>query len=142
MENTSSSRRRGRPSKYRPEVTGRICAALRAGRTRQAACAHGGISDETFARWQAHYVDFVEAVACAETEAQMQAVSCLRLAMPQNWRAAAWYLSRRYPAEWGQQQMRGVNGGSVSECGGGGSGQPFRLVWQDAEADHEPPEKR
>src|SRR5262249_28454299 len=103
---TSSQARTGlgRPSKFTPEREGRLLDALRAGNTRSAACQYAGISDETFARWLARYVDFVEAVKSAAPPAEVPMVARIaHAAQDGTWQAAAWWLERRRPDDYGRR---------------------------------------
>lgn len=94
----------GRPTKYTPERVERILDALREGNTRQTACAVGGISDETFARWQRQFVQFVDAIKVAEAFAESRHVAnIVRAADEGIWTASAWWLERRRHQQWGRQ---------------------------------------
>ena len=94
----------GRISKYTPDRVERIVAALRAGNTRQAACAYGSISDETFATWCRRYVEFLDAVKKAEADAEVRHVANIaKAATDGTWTASAWWLERRRHEDWGRK---------------------------------------
>ena len=94
----------GRPSKRTPEREARLLSALSAGNTRLHACRYAGISDETFANWQRRYLDFLDAVKKAEADAIVRHVANIaKAAQDGQWQASAWWLERRYPAEYGRR---------------------------------------
>jgi primosomal protein N'' len=94
----------GRPTKYDAERAERILSALRAGNTRKAACAFGAISDETFANWCRRYLEFLEAVRKAESDAEVRRVANIAKAGNEgDWRADAWWLERRRHQDWGRK---------------------------------------
>lgn len=82
-----------------------ILAALRAGCTRRAASAMGGIHHCTFYEWIAADPTLSDAVEKAEAEAEAfftQAVT--RAAQdPKTWTAAAWWLERRKSTEYARR---------------------------------------
>lgn len=93
-----------RPSKRTPEREARLLQALASGNTRRAACAHAGISDETFSTWCKRYLDFLEAVQKAEAAAEVRAVATIIRASDKQWQAAAWWLERRRPVDFARQE--------------------------------------
>lgn len=111
-------RERGRQGKLTPERQERICAALRAGNTRRAAAAYGGIDDGTFMDWMRrgegrgdratgeNYVNFVSAVKKAEADAEVALIAQIRDASKRNWQAAAWIAERRFPESWAAVEKR------------------------------------
>jgi Transposase len=103
-----------RPTKLTPEVAERIITAIRAGNYAERAARAAGISPATYYRWMKRgereskgiHHDFCEAVRSAEAEAEVYAVAIIRKAMPDDWRSAAHYLERRYPARWRRHETR------------------------------------
>lgn len=94
----------GRPSKRTPEREARIAEALRAGNTRKAACAYGGISQSQFAEWLARFHDFRDTIEKAEADAEVRAVAQIATAAQAGtWQAAAWWLERRRPDDYGRR---------------------------------------
>lgn len=101
-----------RPTKLTPEIRQRIVAAIRAGNYAEPAARSAGISAATYYRWlrrgeresRGIYSDFREEVRRAESEAEVHAVAVIRRAMPDDWRAAAHYLERRYPDRWRRRE--------------------------------------
>lgn len=112
----------GRPTKLTPEVQERICDALRKGCTRRAAAAYAGISEDTLYNWIARgegraksppreeFTRFSEAVKRAESEAEKRYTEIIYRAADETWQAAAWWLERRYPKEWGRRERHEVQG--------------------------------
>jgi hypothetical protein len=112
----------GARSKLTADTQTKIVQALRAGNYRKAACQFAGIGESTLYRWleqgeadqeanvESVYREFLEAVNRTEAEAQVEAVAMIRKAMPEDWRAAAHYLERRYPALWGRKQAVELTG--------------------------------
>lgn len=98
----------GRPPKLADEVRKSILDDLATGNTRTCAAARAGISARTLRRWlaagrNAHepYVSFLTAVKKAEQDAQAFCVRTILAASKKSWQAAAWFLERRYPEEFG-----------------------------------------
>ncbi len=97
------------PTKLSAARRKQICEALSNGNSRKASAESAGISRRTFQRWMSRgkvekdgaFGAFHRDVIKAEAEAVCDAVSCLRKAAHKNWRAAAWWLERRHPKEWG-----------------------------------------
>lgn len=92
-----------RTSKRTPERVKKICDLLRNGNTRKTAFTLAGISHETFARWLSNR-EFRELVENAEEEAVARNVAMVVSAGKKNWQAAAWWLERRRPDEFGSVQ--------------------------------------
>lgn len=81
-----------RPTKLTPDVQKRICEALRAGNTRKASAAFGGVDYATFAEWisrgedrnrrksNVEFAEFAEAVTRAESECEVENVAILKKA--------------------------------------------------------------
>lgn len=81
----------------------RLLDALRIGATVQMACAAAGISDTTYYRWLDGNERAAGAVEAAKTTAAVSALESIqRAAVNGDWRAAAWLLERRYPADFGR----------------------------------------
>jgi len=100
----------GQPTKCTPEVQERVVQALRGGNYRDTSAAYGGITYDTFSNWmqwgeqdqREPYLSFFLACKKAETEAEIEAVSQVRLASrnPKNWAASMTWLERRYQRKW------------------------------------------
>lgn len=117
-----------RPTKLNAEVQEAVCKALRAGNNRPAACAFGGITYQTLLNWSKRaeaslklledgetiedseipFVEFLEGVQKAEGLAQVEAVAVIQKAAREGvdgtWTAAAWWLERKFPDQWGRRE--------------------------------------
>ena len=101
-----TSTRGGRPSKYRPDTVAAIIAAVEGGATYRHAAASVGVSERTLHDWQVRHPHFSQALKTAEASACMAAIGTIRRAAEAGtWQAAAWYLERRYPAEYGRRAV-------------------------------------
>lgn len=106
----------GRPSKLTPEVQQRLLQAIASGNTRKDAALYAGISVGTLEDWigrgrgggrrPAHppYVAFVDALEKAEAQAVVRNVAIIQKAAADTWQAAAWWLERRRPDDWGRKE--------------------------------------
>jgi|GEM_PF-556667 len=108
----------GRPTKFTPEVTGKILTAIRAGNYIETAAAWAGVNKQTIYDWlrqgaaqeKGPFRDFSDSVgeALAHAEiADLQQVA--EAAKKGNWQAAAWRLERRNPSRWGRKDRSPVN---------------------------------
>jgi hypothetical protein len=112
----------GRPSKFTPDVCNRILTAIRNGNTYEASAQYGGISYSLLREWivqgeqdqAGEFLEFVEALKKAEAEAEVESVALIRRSAQEGqWQAAAWFLERRKPSEWGRKdrhEIGGING--------------------------------
>jgi hypothetical protein len=92
----------------------RVCTALAAGNTRRAACAFAGISEDTLANWLRRHSEFADAVQKAEGDAEVRNVAIIsRAAQQGTWQAAAWWLERRYPHDYGRTIQEQHHSGTV-----------------------------
>jgi transposase len=91
-----------RPTKYTPETAKRILDGIELGMPYVHAAAYGGVSYETFNQWRDKKLEFSEAVKAAEGRAVAGRLARIRQAEPDHWQAAAWWLERRYPHEFGK----------------------------------------
>jgi transposase len=94
-----------RPTKRTPELERRLLDALRAGNTRRAACAYAGVEQHTFQRWLLRFAHFAQAIEKAEADAAVRNVAIIQQAARDGtWTAAAWWLERRYPEDYGRRE--------------------------------------
>ncbi len=129
--NKAPRKRPGRPNGLTTDVRERIITALTAGNYQDVAAAYGGVSPAAFYKWcdrgriererreQGHaaradetiYVEFVEAVESARSQAEVRAVALInQAAQGGTWQAAAWFLERSHPHRWGRFQRTEVTG--------------------------------
>lgn len=105
-----------RPSKLTPEVTDAIVRAVEAGTPIKYAAGYAGISEATVHRWMAageksgsaaKYREFCEQVRRASARSVTRLVARVAQAADNDWRAAAWLLTRRAPQEFVSPERRG-----------------------------------
>lgn len=94
-------------------VEGAILRALQSGVSVNVACAHAGITRANFNGWmrraefprQERYAAFSRRVG--ETLAQLETsfLNMIVEAAADDWKAAAWFLERRFPKRWGKKDM-------------------------------------
>jgi transposase len=114
-----------RPTKLTPEIQKKICDALNAGNYFEVACEYAGIDKSTGYQWMARgqgraknrpanaeFVEFVDAVQKATTDAEVRTVANWQKAIPEDWRAAKDFLARRYPKRW--QERKTINLGDLT----------------------------
>ena len=114
----------GRPSKLSPEIQERICSALRGGNYESAAAASAGVGSSTVRQWlqwgrdakSARYVAFLTAVTRAREDAELRLVELWQEAMPNDWRAIAEFLARRYPERWGKRERAEVTVSATADA--------------------------
>lgn len=106
----------GRPSKLTPAIHDALVASLTGGNYRDTAAKTVGIHVATLYRWiergeadiehdkATPYRDLCEALTRAEAEAEQFAVTCLRDAMSEDWRAAQAFLERKHFERWGKRE--------------------------------------
>ncbi len=108
----------GRPTLLTPELAQDIALRVRAGASLEVGAGSAGISTSALMRWlqvaralsrgdrsrRGLYLEFLEAIEKARHEAHMYALGTIRKAMDKHWQAAAWFLERRYPQEYGRAE--------------------------------------
>lgn len=103
----------GRPTKLTPDMTKRLCEAIKLGMSRERAAWFVGINRDTLQRWlksaegrtRGKYREFSDSLKKAESEAIAINLKHLHTAAQDGaWQAAAWQLERRYPKEYGRNQ--------------------------------------
>lgn len=108
----------GRPTKLTPQVQAAIIKAIKGGNYVVVAAQYAGIDPAQFYRWKERgeratkgiYFDFVQALKDAEAFGEVQAVSEVRLAGPDNWQAAMTFLERRHHERWARREAVEVSG--------------------------------
>lgn len=104
----------GRNTKLTPEVSKKICDALRAGNALSVAAQYAGVGQHTLYNWLARgrgerpeqkrdaqlYRTFVHDVEEAQAAAEVAAVLHWRSAMPKDWHAAERWLQATQPERW------------------------------------------
>jgi len=95
----------GRPTKFTEETRKKILWALRLGNYRKTAAEYAGISERTLGDWllqgseqeDTDFADFRKEVLEAEQAAEVRALGVIQQAANRDWKAAAWYLERKFP---------------------------------------------
>ncbi len=111
-------------SKFNPETTGLIIAAVRAGNYFTTSAALGGIHEGTLYRWlregeedeDSKYRQFSLDMARAEAEAEISIVTVIRDAASDDYRAGLELLSRRFPERWSTRnrtELTGTHGAPI-----------------------------
>ena len=95
----------GRRSKMTDARVTALLNALRVGNTRRAACAHADIDPTTFYRWLDQDATFRNAIEKAEGEAESHYSTIIFRAASTTWQAAAWWLERRHPKDFGRRDQ-------------------------------------
>lgn len=125
------AKRMGRPSLLSDEVETLIVAELKDGSSTEDAGALCGINVDTVRHWvregvraqraldedgtaipdnRVAMVQFSAAVKLAKAEARKHARSHIKRAMPTQWQAAAWFLERSAPEQYGKQTKTEISG--------------------------------
>ncbi len=116
----------GRPSEFTAEVEKAILDALAAGASVTSACEAAGVGRTTYYRWleqgepedgPEHFRDFRDATTRARARARVAYSAVIRRAASEgDWKAAAWFLERSEPEEWGLKRRlehSGPDGGVI-----------------------------
>lgn len=114
----------GRPTKFTPVIREAILQAIRMGNTRASAAEATGIHRDTLHTWTERFPAFSDAIKEAEAYAEQEAVKAIVSQFHHQWTAAAWYLERKHPDEWGKKERVDVTSG----------GKPFSFTLQVAQA--------
>lgn len=101
-----------RPTKLEVDVQRRLEEAFQIGQISIAtACAYAGIAERTYHNWMAAgrkgqepYVQFLQAMEKARADAVMVNLAVIRRAAQSgHWQAAAWWLERTHPQDFGRK---------------------------------------
>ena len=99
-----------RPSKFSPQVRKAILDAVEAGNFRDSAARAAGVGPRTLDRWlqlglqypDGEYGAFRAALLAAEGKAEAALVRTIFDMARSDWKAAAWWLERKFPQRWGR----------------------------------------
>ena len=123
----------GRPTILTETKMKAITDLLERGNTYTASAKAVGINPATLSQWvrrgkelsmlsrqldetERSFVEFSQAVEKARATAEIRAVEKIRQAGDSSWQAAAWYLERANPQDWGlirRTEITGANGGAI-----------------------------
>lgn len=108
-----------RPPKFTPATVATLLDAIRIGASYESACRAAGIGASTLDDWRhgrfprqadaALKAGFPDALTRAQGESDLANLAAIRTAASAgDWRAAAWGLERRHPAEYGKRDTLNV----------------------------------
>jgi hypothetical protein len=116
----------GRPTKLTPEIAATICGLVAQGNYLKAAAGAVAVDPGTLHRWVSKgaapdadplYRDFRDQLQKARAMAEAKMVKVITTAANQGqWTAAAWWLERTNPEEWGKRdrvEVTGADGGPI-----------------------------
>jgi hypothetical protein len=120
--------RPGRRSQCTPELTEKFCEVIRAGNYMETAARVCGVPEDLVRVWMhrggkqasGKFHDFANAVGQALAESEMGMVQIIQGQAKASWKAAAWYLERRFSERWGKKESVNVNGHIDGLTGDGG----------------------
>ena len=96
-----------------------LCTALKSGNTKKNACLLAGCSESQLYKWLkdpnceiegTRAFQFAESIKKSIAEAQNRNIVLIQKAAQNNWTAAAWYLERSDPSNWGRRDKHEVSG--------------------------------
>ena len=101
----------GRKRKLSSKMIDKVCRYLSEGQTVRVACTLAGLGQSTYFRWLDITKDpynklkkeFRDRIKTALVDAEARMVLIVQVAAIKNWTAAAWYLERHNPADWGKK---------------------------------------
>jgi hypothetical protein len=96
----------GRKTKLNQQLQRRVCALLSQGHTIATVSAMVSIGERTFYEWCEKHPQFSQATTCAIGKSKIALVNKLRRS--DDWRASAFLLERRFPAEFGRVEVREI----------------------------------
>lgn len=114
-----------RPIALTPDRQEKLLEAIRAGNYIQTACTYAGISKQTYYNWKhtaetpdapEWAVDLFDAIENARAQAEVRNVALIQRAATTQWQAAAWWLERSFPQQFGRinrVEMSGPEGGPI-----------------------------
>ena len=94
----------GRKTLLNAQLQRKICGLLAQGHTVSAVCGAAGISESSFYQWKRDNSQFSEATSRAIGQSKIALLNKVR--QSEDWRAQAFLLERRWPAEFGKTDAR------------------------------------
>jgi transposase len=96
---------RGAPSKFTEQRVNAILRAVQLGATYEQAARSAGIHIDTMIEWRKQHSEFSDALKTAEARGITDRLRRIQNAAKKGtWQADAWWLERKYPAEWGRRE--------------------------------------
>lgn len=106
--------RTGRPHKLTGALRERLRRLIRSGVSQDRAARMAGIHPDTLGRWKNDVPGFAGELEAARAESSGFLEKLIALAARRDWKAAAWILERRHPAEFGRPGVRVEATASIS----------------------------
>ena len=94
--------REGRPTKYDPAIAEKIGELIRLGLNFRQICASLGIGVETLREWRREKPELSVEICRAQAQAVTDRLALINAAAATSWPAAAWWLERKHPQDWGR----------------------------------------
>ena len=87
-----------------------IVKALKAGNSRKDSAIFAGVAESTFYNWmdRGRVGEPLYAVEKAEAHSVVRNVAIIQRAAEETWQAAAWWLERKRPDDWGRRQRMDI----------------------------------
>lgn len=92
-----------KPYKATPATIKIILDAIADGLTQRDASTLAGISEDTLSLWKRDNSDFSEQIRQKEIECKRKHIKNIERASEKSWQASAWWLERKYKAEFSQR---------------------------------------
>ena len=117
--NTITSKLGRKDKRNDEQFVANLCQALKSGNTKKNACLLAGCSETQLYKWLRDSDaeipgtlanQFAESIKKSQAEAQNRNIVLIQKAAQTNWTAAAWYLERSDPNNWGKREKHEVSG--------------------------------
>lgn len=117
--NTITSKLGRKDKRADEQFVANLCQALRSGNTKKNSCLLAGCSETQLYKWLRDpdceiegtlANQFAESIKKSMAEAQNRNIVLIQKAAQTNWTAAAWYLERSDPENWGKREKHEVSG--------------------------------
>lgn len=106
----NSSTTRARKTRYNKEIEAAICEGLEKGVSILAICGAVKIDEKTFYNWKEKYPEFKNAVDGVRPKLEYKWLDVIEAAAASgDWKAAAWFLQKRFPDAYGERKEVDVN---------------------------------
>ena len=106
----NSSITRARKTRYNKEIQAAICEGLEMGISIRAVCGAVKIDEKTFYNWKDKHPEFKEAVDGVRPKLECKWLNVIEAAaLSGDWKAAAWFLQKRYSDAYGERKEVDVN---------------------------------
>lgn len=110
----------GRKTDLTPDLQAKLEKVFVGGASIKDACDYVGITDRAYYYWMARgekarkgddlYIQFFHIMKKARATGKIDAIARIRQAAVENWQAAAWFLERSDPANWGRRDKLTIEG--------------------------------